>query len=84
MAMNQPPSRPPSGGQNGGRITDQVQTTEVNAQGQVVRGYRISFTTGRGAQGSVFVAEAQYVPANVIAAVTDAANRLDQVHGATF
>jgi hypothetical protein len=30
------------------------------------------------------VAEAQYQPSNVLAAVKDAANQLDQVHGANF
>lgn len=84
MTQQMPPSRPPSGGSNGGRITDQVQTTEVDAQGRVVRGYRVSFQTGKGALGSVFVPESQYLPANVIAAVTAAANQLDQVHGASF
>ena len=84
MTQPMPPSRPPSGGTNGGQVTGQQQTTEVDAQGRVVRGYRISFRTGKGAEGSVFVPESQYVPSNVLAAVKDAANQLDQVHGANF
>lgn len=83
--MTQPmPSRPPSGGVNQGGITNQTFTTEVGPNGQVVRGYRVSFRTGRGVNGSVFVAESDYMPQNVIATVRAAANALDEVHTASI
>lgn len=80
----QMPSRPPSGAPNGGEVTSQTPTVETAPDGQLVRGVRITFRTGKGAMGSVFVPDAMYTPDNVIATIRDAANRLDQVHGASF
>lgn len=83
--MTQPmPSRPPSGGTNGGQITSQTFTIENDAQGRPQRGYRVYFTTGKGANGSVFIPESQYMPQNVIAQARAAAIALDEVHGANL
>ena len=78
------PSRPPSGGVNQGSIISQTFTTEVGANGQVTRGYRVTFRTGKGVIGSVFVAESDYMPQNVVATVRAAANALDEVHTASI
>jgi hypothetical protein len=83
--MTQPmPSRPPSGGVNGGRVDSQSFTIENDAQGRPQRGYRVYFTTGKGANGSVFIPESQYLPQNVLAAARAAAAALDEVHGAAL
>jgi len=74
--------RPPSNGPNGGRITDQVQTTEVYAGGRPTQGVRVYFKTGKGRDGSVFIPDAQYNPANVIATASKAANDIDALHDA--
>lgn len=84
MTMSQPESRPPSAAPNGGRITDQVQTTENDPAGRATRGVRVSFQTGKGQTGSVFVPEGRYTYDNVVAAVREAANRIDGIHGAEF
>jgi hypothetical protein len=80
----QMPSRPPSGAPNGGEVLAQTPTVETTPDGQLARGVRINFRTGKGALGSVFVPDAMYSPENVLAYVREVANRLDQVHGANF
>jgi len=83
MAMNAPSSRPPSAPVTGWRVTDQVQTTDVDAQGRPVRGMRVSFQTGAGVTSSVFVPENRYTPDNVRATIAAAATQIDQVHKLT-
>ena len=85
MSMPQPPmSRPPSAAPNGGKITDQVADTVIDPRGQAVRGYQVHFRTAKGRLGSVFVAEADYNPANVVAAARQMANMMDEVHEAAI
>jgi hypothetical protein len=41
---------------------------------------RISFRTGKGVPGSVFISDAQYTPDNVRATIAAQAAVIDQVH----
>jgi hypothetical protein len=61
------------------RVDAQVQRTKVNALGGLEDGFDISFTTGQGHNGSVFVPQARYNTANVKAAVAEAAALMDDV-----
>lgn len=81
MSSQYNPPRPPTAPSGVAEVTDQVQVTEADAKGAVVRGYRVHFTTTKGARGSVFVPEAMYNVANVRAAVARVAGELDAVHG---
>lgn len=65
------------------RVDSQVQRTRVNALGGVEDGYDIAFTTGAGHNGSVFVPESRYTPANVRAAIAEKAALMDQVGSMT-
>lgn len=78
--MQQPGSRPPSAPVTGWRVTDQVPTTEQTPSGRAERGMRVSFMTGKGVSGSVFIPESQYTPDNVRAAIAAQAALIDQVH----
>ena len=62
-------------------MDSQQETQELDARGNVIRGFRVLFTTGKGQKGSVFVPLAQYNPVNVRAAVASHANQLDAVAG---
>lgn len=84
MSMNPPPSRPPSGGQNGGKIDNQVYEAGRTPDGRVAYGWRVYFTTAKGATGQTFIPEANYTPQNVLATVRQLANMLDEVHGANI
>lgn len=84
MAQYPAPSRPPSGGQNGGTIDSQVFTTGIGPDGKATAGYDIHFTTKGGAKGQVFVPRAQYTPANVKALILAHANDLDEVARSGF
>jgi hypothetical protein len=81
MAMNRPPSRPPSAPATGWEITDQVQATDVDAKGVPARGMRVYFRTGKGVTSNVFVPDSRYSVENVQAAVASKAAEIDQVHG---
>jgi len=80
MAMNQPPSRPPSAPMTGWEITAQVERDELDARGQPARGMRVYFTTGKGISASVFFPQREYNPDNVRATVAAQAATIDQVH----
>ena len=67
----------------GWRVEAQDPSTEIDASGRVQRGVRVSFVTGTGQRGSVFVADAQYNPTNVRAVVAAAASAMDEVAGLT-
>lgn len=69
----------PNAPEGGWMVTGQVQTTELGADNRAVTGYRVSFTTGKGAQGSVFVPVNRYTPDNVRAEIAAHAHQLDQV-----
>ncbi len=60
-------------------VTGQVEATEFSQQGQMQKGVRISFQTGQGHTGTVFVPQAQYNPDTVRQLVQAQANLMDQV-----
>lgn len=65
------------------RVDAQNQRQRVNAAGAIEDGFDVFFTTGMGHNGSVFVPAARYTPANVKAAVAEAAALMDQVGSLT-
>ena len=65
---------------NGWTVTSQTETTDLDAAtGAYVTGYKISFRTGAGNIGSVFVPLRSYFPDMVRQIVTDRATVVDQV-----
>lgn len=74
------PAMPAAG--TGWKIDSQTPTTGT-ANNQVSAGYSISFTTGRGHSGVIFVPASQYNIDNVRAKVTDAATNLDNIGALT-
>jgi hypothetical protein len=60
-----------------------METTAVVANGRAEQGWRVTFTTGDGTQGSVFLPLAEYTPDNVAAAITAQAAVLDAVSNLT-
>lgn len=59
-----------------GQASDQF---EVDGAGNPVSGYRVSFLTGAGNRGSVFVPEDHYSPATVRTLIQARANLMDEV-----
>lgn len=80
---NDPPGQPPKAGQIGYRVTDQVETQELDANKRAVRGVRVSYQLNGGPSGSVFIPEALYTVANVQAAVAAAAGAMAQIQQLT-
>ena len=60
-------------------VTSTAETTDQNDGGQFVPGIRVSFTTGRGHQGSVFLPVAAATRDNVRAAITARVAQLDAI-----
>lgn len=71
----------PDAGVTGWNVEGQQETTELDARGRAVTGYRIEFRTGKGQRGSVFLPKSQYNPTNVRAAIAAQAGQLDEVAG---
>lgn len=71
------PALPPPGGW---RVTTQVQQTKyVEGYSQPQQGWTVSFITGYGTTGSVFIPTANYSAANVQALIGAAVTQLDAV-----
>lgn len=64
-------------------VQAQQERTQVNGAGQVIDGYQVTFRTGGGHTGSVFVPMAQYTPDNVKAAIQAQADLLDTIGALT-
>jgi len=60
-------------------VTGQQEQVEFNQQGQMQHGVKISFQTGEGHTGTVFVPQAQYNPDMVRSLVAAKAQLMDQV-----
>lgn len=60
-------------------VQSQQMRTTVNGAGQVQEGYVITFLTGKGHTGQVFVPNSSYTPANVAEAIQAQADLLDAV-----
>jgi hypothetical protein len=69
------------GNGSGWRVVSQAQTTDVDMDNRFVEGLRVSFVTGRGHSGSVFVPLAQATPDNVAAVISDRAAVMDEIAG---
>ena len=64
-------------------VTGQIEQTQVGANGTLVQGMTITFTTGTGTTGSVFVPLAQYNAATVKAMIAAQAAKIDAVAALT-
>lgn len=65
---------------SGWKITDQVTDQVKNTRaGATITGVDVYFITGDGNEGSVFVMDQHYTPANVRKAVQAKANLIDEV-----
>ena len=77
--MSAPNYNPPNG--SGWKVTGQQEGVQVDATGHVVTGVTVSFLTGHGVTGTVFLPDAQYTPDNVRNAVQAKSAILDAVTG---
>lgn len=64
---------------SGWSVTAVTPGTVVTSDNRVVKGNTVSFTTGAGNQGTVFVADSQFTPAIVRAMVAERAAIVDGV-----
>lgn len=64
-------------------ITAQQYATQPGPAGQFVKGYLVSYVTGSGQQGQVFVPQTAYNPANVKELVSADAATMEAVAGLT-
>lgn len=60
-------------------VTSQGESTEIQSNGQAVRGYRVYFTTGTGQSGSVWIPESSYTPERAKLLVGAAAANADAI-----
>lgn len=67
-------------GSSGWAVTSTQEQTIAQPGGGLLTGYKVSFQTGLGNVGSVFVSKAQFTPQSVAAAVTVEAAKLDQIN----
>lgn len=63
------------------RVTGQAQVQDVSPQGQFVDGLRVSFVTGAGHPGSVFLPLAAATADNVRAAIDERAAEMEAIAG---
>lgn len=61
------------------QVTSQGESTEIQPNGQAVRGYRVYFTTGGGQSGSVWIPESSYTAERVRALVAQAAANAEAI-----
>lgn len=70
-------------GTTGWKVTSQIEQSQPAPDGRITQGVRVSFLTGTGTAGSVFVPLALYTPANVRAMIAERAGALDAVAALT-
>lgn len=63
---------------SGWKVVGQVQKQQLQGQ-TFTQGFEVSFVTGRGANGYVFVPLADFTPAGVMAAIAPIAAQLDMI-----
>lgn len=61
------------------QVVSQRETSDIGPDGNYTHGFRVSFTTAGGHQGSVFIPDNLYFPDNVRAAVAARAAVMDAV-----
>lgn len=62
-------------------VIGQVERTQIDPTGRPVQGMTVSFQTGSGTQGSVFLPLPLYTPDNVRKAISEAASGIEAVAG---
>lgn len=62
------------------RVTGSIEQTQISTDGTPVTGLRVSYITGNGGTGTVFVPAGQASVDNIRALVADAAGKTDQVN----
>lgn len=72
---------PPPAPSSGWTVTAQTPTQGLGPAGHFVPGMNVSFITGAGIEGTVFVPQLRYSPENVAAAIAAQAAGLDAVTG---
>lgn len=65
---------------SGWTVTSSTPATNIDSSGRVIKGYQVTFTTGLGHNGTVFVPESQYQPDMVRAAIKAQAVIVDQIN----
>lgn len=65
------------------KVVSQQPRTDVGANGQLEQGYTVTYLTGNGHTGTVFVPMARYNPDTVKAMIQEQANLLDAVGALT-
>lgn len=61
------------------QVVSQRETSDMGPDGLYTHGFRVSFTTAGGHQGSVFIPDALYFPDNVRAMIAARAEVMDRV-----
>jgi hypothetical protein len=64
---------------SGWTVTSSSPNTNVDTSGRVIKGYTVSFRTGAGHDGTVFVPESQYQPSIVRTMVRTQAAIVDEI-----
>lgn len=64
-------------------VTNQSETTDLNAAGQAAKGTRVTFQLSSGEYGTVFLPEAQYTPDAVAAAISAKVANMVAIKGLT-
>jgi hypothetical protein len=75
-------SSTPAPAPTGWKVTGQVEQTQIT-NGGITQGWRVSFITTGGINGSVWVPVNQYNPTVIAAAINPIAAQLDAVAGLT-
>lgn len=65
---------------SGWTVTSSIPATNIDSAGRVIKGYQVTFTTGLGHTGTVFVPESQYQPDMVRSAIKAQASIVDAVN----
>lgn len=65
---------------SGWTVTSSQPTTTLDSAGRPIKGYQVTFTTGLGHNGTVFVPDSQYQPDMVRAAVKAQAQIVDAIN----
>lgn len=65
------------------RVTGQVERTQIDPTGRPVQGMTVTFQTGSGTTGSVWLPLPLYTPDNVRKAIGEAASGIEAVAGLT-
>lgn len=65
---------------SGWTVTSSIPATNIDSAGRVVKGYQVTFNTGLGHTGTVFIPESQYQPDMVRSAIMAQATIVDAIN----